>query len=281
MHLLSAVDVRSDAAVLLLEPLVGDAAAQHLAHELYSFLRAQRALEEWDDLVHYDDVAGEPVREVLRQKRARSDSASSSRSRRSSRGRSYSYSRSPSRDLAKPDSFRPSPSPGGKRWDEADSWIDPEYAEELRRRREPKRRRESRQSREPRPLQSNRGRELLDRMSPGGAFGAAEPEAGLVIRGAAERRASLLERLAKVKGGDGGDGKADATGVGHEPPKNDRAQELRERLLAEKKKRVLKEQLMARKRARGAIVEAAEERRGEVKAGSEAKSEPRAEVTAE
>lgn len=259
VHLLSAVDVRSDAAVLLLEPLVGDAAAQHLAHELYAFLRSQRGLQDWDELVQYDDVAAEPLPEVVRGGGGMSRRGSYSPSPRSDRSPSRSRSPSPSRSRSRSYETRPRPRLPPKQWHEADSWVDPEYAAELRRRRRGQARSHGARDREDKPSGSERGRELLGREPPrpslsAGTFAQAAADSGIVIRGAAERRESLLERLAAAKGersasNGNGNGHGEEASV---PPPN-RAQELRERLLAEKKRKVLREQLMARKRdkARG------------------------------
>lgn len=157
---------------------------------------------------------------------------------------------------------------------------------------------------------SRKGQELLDRLGPSQpqpqpqpqAFHRAVAGAGIVIRGAAERRQSLLERLdrerlarAKAEEGQGSGQEASAAGQeqggaaqasadqspasasetaspasnGHAAGGN-RAAELREKLMAERKTRQLREQLLARKRARNAIAEAAEDVKTRARRKSEA-----------
>lgn len=174
-----------------------------------------------------------------------------------------------SRDAARYDSFRPrsrSRSASPRRWDQGDSWVDPSF----RKRPPPAGRQEQRNGKDT----SQRGHELLDRLGPSQsqAFQRAVAGAGIVIRGAADRRQSLLERLARAKAegeaGDEGRGEAGGVHVAQSPPAaeaegnghsagGDRAAELREQLMVERKARQLREQLLARKRARNAVAEAA------------------------
>jgi hypothetical protein len=91
--------------------------------------------------------------------------------------------------------------------------------------------------------------------------------AGIEIRGAADRRQSLLDRLARAKAeGAASPPKPDAAET--TPPAQaenghttggGRAAELREKLLADRKQRQLREQLLARKRARSAVAAAAQD----------------------
>lgn len=289
--LLRSVDIRSPVAIALLHPLIGSyEAAQHLAHELYSFLRSPfSALDEYDAVVHYDEVAGDAYPEAKRDARWENDSLSSttrsrSRSRSRSRFRSRSRSRSRSwspgsrsrsrsrshdRDLSRPDTFVPPPSRGERRWDEPDSWVDPEYERELlaagkRRKRKEQRTRQRERRREE--------KELLPAPPPSATFGRALASAGISIRGSAERRASLLERLAKAKGENGSGSPATPIfspslhsaiietpilpGQGiPSPNSDDRATGLRNKLIAERKRKALRDQLMARKRAKAGETE--------------------------
>ncbi|CAK9779432.1 hypothetical protein CC85DRAFT_26670 [Cutaneotrichosporon oleaginosum] len=303
VKMFSAVDLRSPAAVHLLEPLVGDTyphAAEHLVHELTAFLRSPFSLEEWDDVVQYGK---EEYEEATRgRSRSRSRSVSVDRSGRSiSRGRIYSpapsrsSSRSPSRGRSRSgsrpsspgrgrgyDSFRPrlrsrsrsrsrSPSSprSSRRWDQGDSWVDPEF-----RKSKPQRKAVPERERHVKQVHDS-GPSLLSRVAPPQAFQRAVAGAGIEIRGAADRRHSLRERLVRAKA----EAKAEAENSGAPAPPNtteeptseqpveenghavggDRAAELREKLLADRKKRQLREQLLARKRARSAVAAAAED----------------------
>ena len=157
-----------------------------------------------------------------------SRSPSPSRSRSRSRRRSYSprpprpnLNFSP-RDPRKHDTYIPSPPAGGRRWDEADSWVDPEYAAQLEAKR--KRRDELREAKRARanphatanavPLRERIGVELLpspprhtlamdEQVEEASSVAASVPAAtGLTIRGAATTataRLTLLERLKKAK----------------------------------------------------------------------------------
>ncbi|BEI84644.1 hypothetical protein CcaverHIS002_0500450 [Cutaneotrichosporon cavernicola] len=300
VKLFSAVDVRSSAAVRLLEPLVGDTyphAAEHLAHELAAFLRSPFPLEVWDDVVQYSHEEYEEATRGRSRSRSRSRSVpmdgaeqSRSRGRRDSRSRSrsrslsgsMSRSRSRSRGRGRYDSFRPrlrsrsrsrSGSPSRslslRRWDEADSWVDPDFCKNKR---QQKRDHERERHQPDEKAKQGNGQSLLSRVGPVApqAFQRAVAGAGIVIRGAADRRQSLLDRLARAKAEDGeGEGspsKHDTVAAEITPPAQnghsiggDRAAELREKLLADRKKRQLREQLLARKRARNAVAAAAED----------------------
>ncbi|OCF34107.1 hypothetical protein I316_04055 [Kwoniella heveanensis BCC8398] len=138
--------------------------AEHFAHELYNFLRSPyKELRKWDEIAQYDPIPSSPYsRRSLSQaspQRARSRSRARSQSRSSisrspspysSRSGSPSPSRFPSkrrdrgRDWHRRDTFVPSVSPDAKRWDEHDTWLDPEYAAWLE---EEKRRDEERRDR--------------------------------------------------------------------------------------------------------------------------------------
>ncbi|GMK58471.1 hypothetical protein CspeluHIS016_0505030 [Cutaneotrichosporon spelunceum] len=252
VKLFSSVDLRSPAAVRLLEPLVGDTyphAAEHLAHELAAFLRSPFPLEVWDDVVQYGHEEYEEA----------------------TRGRSGSRSRARS----------------PRRWDQADSWVDPDFRKSKRQqKRERERERERHQSDE--QARHGDGQPPLSRVGPAApqAFQRAVAGAGIVIRGAADRRQNLLDRLARAKAEDGVIGeppvKDDTVAVEAAPTQNGhgtaggRAAELREKLLADRKKRQLREQLLARKRARNAVAAAAEDvkARGLRQSGLPGKSPP-------
>lgn len=158
---------------------------------------------------------------------SQSYSRSPSRSRSRSRRRSHSPRPPrpqldlPPRDPRVHDTYIPSPPSGGRKWDEADSWVDPEYAAELEAER--KRREELREAKRVRanptasahtvPLRERIGVELLpspprralamdEQVEDGSSGSAAAPAAGLSIRGAAPTapaRLTLLERLKKAK----------------------------------------------------------------------------------
>ncbi|WWC87479.1 uncharacterized protein L201_002368 [Kwoniella dendrophila CBS 6074] len=175
ISLLKIIDIRSEPAIRLLTDYLNlnqefpNNPTEHFSHELYSFLRSPfKDLRKWDEAIQYDPI---PSAQSQRPKslspgpshRARSRSLSISRSS------SISYSHSPSppvriksesrsqsppsprsspnkrgRQWSKRDVFIPSVSPDGKRWDENDTWLDPEYAEWLD---EEKRREEDRRER--------------------------------------------------------------------------------------------------------------------------------------
>ncbi|WVR04167.1 hypothetical protein IAU60_001167 [Kwoniella sp. DSM 27419] len=155
LSLLKTIDIRSEPAIRLLADFLDPSdefastsaratepeyprAAEHFAHELCSFLRSPfKELRKWDEVAQYDPVP--------RPRSQRSNSPLSSRSRSCSRSVSrspsprsespislHSRSRSRSRDRARRwsrrDTFVPSLSPDAKRWNEHDSWLDPEYA---------------------------------------------------------------------------------------------------------------------------------------------------------
>ncbi|KAL1410313.1 hypothetical protein Q8F55_004319 [Vanrija albida] len=265
--LLRAVDVRSDAAVRVLAPLVGgtyDHAPEHLAHELYAFLRSPFAtLEEYDGAVQYP---AEPASIPDAPRRARSASVStiaSSQGHWSPRDRSRSRSRSGSRSPRGPDSYAPPPARGERRWDEADSWVDPEYAAWLEAQRRPNRRADRSARRREQRLRARERAEAEGRrelLPEGGAFERAAASAGLAIKGTAERRESLLARLrqAKVERQAAASASASASpepaaapAPAPAPGDNERrAKELKERLIAERKAKNLREHLLARKRAK-------------------------------
>ncbi|WVW79787.1 hypothetical protein I302_101757 [Kwoniella bestiolae CBS 10118] len=174
ISLLKTIDIRSEPAIRLLadylDPnphsisnethrphIAGSSVAEHISHELYSFLRSPfKDLRKWDEVIQYD-----PIPSPLSHRSAPSPSSVRARSR--SRSRSRSLSRSSSRSLSplssssspersskrgrnwsKRDVFVPSVSPDAKRWDETDTWLDPEYAgwlEEEKRREEDRRER--------------------------------------------------------------------------------------------------------------------------------------------
>ncbi|KAK1920779.1 hypothetical protein DB88DRAFT_513526 [Papiliotrema laurentii] len=258
LSLLKAIDIRSEPAVRLLAefldpPSQSSAAinsgpeypngAEHLVHELYSFLRSPyKELRKWDEIVQYDAIPSDepPPRspsppldvKTTSSSRYRSRSRSQSRSAsydsesshshspsRRSRSRSRSASRSrprgPPRDPRRRDTFIAPRSPNGRRWDEADSWVDPEHAawmEEQKKKAEERREKKRRQSmplppREriellpsppPRPLRMDEeeikeGEEAVPKRT--------ETQEALSIRGAAASTAklSIAERLAKAK----------------------------------------------------------------------------------
>lgn len=301
--LLGAVDVRSDAAVRLLAPLVDGTyphAAEHLAHELYTFLRSPFAeLSAYDEVVQYDAEPAKPVLDAQRvRERRRSSGSLSATSSGGSGGRSpmsqdssafarHSRSRSPSRrcscacshssrsrsrdrDLGRSDTFRPDPSVGERRWDQPDSWIDPEYADELARRDKQRKRREQRsRARERKRVAAAEAGgaagvngTVAGATAPGATFAraiagiTANAKQNMAIKGAADaagdRRQSLLDRLAKARGDTSSDPQEEDTAT--EPPVDtgDRVNALREQLLTERKRKVLREQLLARKRAKSA-----------------------------
>ncbi|RSH94263.1 hypothetical protein EHS25_004066 [Saitozyma podzolica] len=165
LSLLKAIDVRSEPFVRLiadfLETPTGPGyphAAEHFAHELYCFIRSPyKELVRWDAVAQYDPVpeprgrSASPIskrptsveRLPSRSPRGRLPSSSRSGSRSPAPApahiarspRSLSPSRSPSRsrsrsprDWSHRDTFVAPPSPGARRWNETDTWLDPEYA---------------------------------------------------------------------------------------------------------------------------------------------------------
>ncbi|ORY27653.1 hypothetical protein BCR39DRAFT_594419 [Naematelia encephala] len=217
LALLKAVDIRSDPAVRLLSEYLDNPdgpnyprGAEHFAHELYSFLRSPyKELRKWDEVAQYDPI---PL------PRSRSRSPSHSRSPSPARN----VSRSPSvesrssrgalrRNWNRRDTFIPPTSPTSRRWDEPDTWLDPDYEAWIE---EEKRRESERLARKRRPsmpVRPKRPVELLP--SPPEAPLAMDvvvdplelPEAApsLSIRGAAKvepaSRLKLVERLARAK----------------------------------------------------------------------------------
>ncbi|WVF66932.1 hypothetical protein IAT40_001675 [Kwoniella sp. CBS 6097] len=177
LSLLKTIDIRSEPAIRLLADFLdndrhdenhppdgnvaGEAStAEHFAHELYNFLRSPyKELRKWDEIAQYDPVPSSheprpgrsPSPASSRRSRSLSSRSSISRSPSpdSSRSKSRSRSRSPltkgrRRDWNRRDTFVPSMSPDAKRWDEHDTWLDPEYAawlDEEKRRDEERRKR--------------------------------------------------------------------------------------------------------------------------------------------
>lgn len=273
INLFKVVDLRSMIAGNVLHDLIGDD-GDRLLHELYSFLRSPFELEDWDDIFQYGSRECPRGRTVSRspppepegrsQSRGRSRGRSRSWSRSSSRGRSSSrsssedrWSRDRSRSAAgdrrrRGDQFVPPVAPGERRWDKSDSWVDPEFARPRRRRRGGRREREREARRE---AAKERDRFGTDNPATVGANG----QTDLSIKGSAERRQSLLERLARLKSQDDppapqiiaqAPGEAQPATVVKQESEEDKAAVLRERLIAERKRKVLREQLLARKRAK-------------------------------
>ncbi|WVQ83432.1 hypothetical protein IAT38_005573 [Cryptococcus sp. DSM 104549] len=170
LSLLKAIDVRSEPAIRLLSDFLEceefPSGPEHFAHELYSFLRSPyRELRRYDEIAQYDKVpVSQPKRSLSPSSplssRSRSRSRSRSLSRSPSRSLSPYSSRSPSpyssrspspyrsrspasprrprsrsfsprRDFTQADTYRAPPSPNARRWDEADTWLDPEYSQYL------------------------------------------------------------------------------------------------------------------------------------------------------
>lgn len=275
---LRSVDVRSEASVRFLEPLVDETypqAAEHLAHELYAFLRSPYAeLAAYDEVVQYDLQPSRPFLEAQRGRLSSHSLSATSSGRSESRGRSHSsddssaYSRSPSRrrrsrsrDITRSDIFRPEPARGERRWDQADSWVDPEYAAEVGRRDKRRRRKEQRARARERKREAASAAALA--VDHGLTLDPAIPAAGINIKGAAERRQSLLERLAIAKGHVSdivSDASAETPPPATPPPDSEqRAKELRDKLIAERKRKALREQLLSRKKAKTGEEELSEE----------------------
>ncbi|WWC69014.1 uncharacterized protein I206_102950 [Kwoniella pini CBS 10737] len=158
ISLLKTIDIRSEPAIRLLADYLDlneeyPNSAEHFSHELYSFLRSPfKELRKWDEVIQYDSIPSHsrsPSPESSKRSRSpsrsppprpQSRSLSPSRSIKSGRGRQWS----------KRDVFVPSVSPDSKRWNENDSWLDPEYAawleEEKRREEERRERKRSRRT---------------------------------------------------------------------------------------------------------------------------------------
>ncbi|CAD6582864.1 MAG: hypothetical protein TREMPRED_003407 [Tremellales sp. Tagirdzhanova-0007] len=228
LSLLKAVDIRSEPAVLLLAEFLDSPSgpghphgAEHFAHELYSFLRSPfKDLRGYDEVTQYDPIpkqGSEQYPSPLSSIRSRSISRSPSVDSR--------LPKSP-RDPRQRDTFLAPPSPGSKRWDEADVWMDPEYVEwlEVKKRRAEERMSRKKARRSSLPLVSSPAREarpskpveLLPsppsaplRMDTDDGMAEVLDNSGipvLSIRGAAKlessitpTRLSLLARLAKAK----------------------------------------------------------------------------------
>ncbi|KAL7419922.1 hypothetical protein Q5752_005841 [Cryptotrichosporon argae] len=266
LSLLKSIDVRSEPAIQLLGRFLDTPGhprgAEHLAHEVYSWLRSPyRELRKWDEVAQYDPIpeyahARAPIRSISRSpsvvsrspspRRARDSHSPSaaprahspgpSRARAHSRSPRSSGSPSPPRDPQRRDTFITSPSPGARprRWDEPDTWLDPEYAAWLESDRQRAEERRLRWASQGHGRGRGRGRvarqsesvELLpaphglrawsdesDAPRPDAAAHASNAlEAGaLAIRGVGARpvpdkRQSLLERLARAKDAAAGPG---------------------------------------------------------------------------
>lgn len=274
INLFKVVDLRSVIAGNLLHDLIG-IEGNRVLHELYSFLRSPFELEDWDDINQYGadecprgrTVSRSPPPEAESRGRSRSRSRTWSRSR----SRSRSWSRSPSRDRwsrdqsrsvsadrdrrRRGDQFVPPALSGERRWDKSDSWVDPEFARPRRRRRGGKREREREARRE---AAKERDRTGVEQPHINPALAGATGD--LSIKGSAERRQSLLERLAKLKSQEVAGAlqqrvvvvDTSKTESNTSSPQNeeDKAAQLREKLIAERKRKVLREQLLARKKAK-------------------------------
>ncbi|WWD16880.1 hypothetical protein CI109_101312 [Kwoniella shandongensis] len=152
LSLLKAIDIRSEPAIRLLadfldvDEVTYPRGAEHFSHELYSFLRSPyKDLRKWDEVAQYDPIPSARPERSRSRSRSRSPAPrliSRSPSPRSlSSGSSLSRSPSPKRGRkwSHRDTFVPSASPDAKRWDEHDTWLDPDYAawlDEERRREE-------------------------------------------------------------------------------------------------------------------------------------------------
>lgn len=278
INLFKVVDLRSTIAGNLLHDLIG-VEGNRVLHELYAFLRSPFELDDWDEVFQYgaDECprgrtvsrSPPPEAESLSQPRGRSRSRSRSWSRSRSRSRSWSCSSSRdrwSRDRSRSasvdrrrrgDQFVPPALSGERRWDKSDSWVDPEFARPRRRRRGGKREREREARRE---AAKERDRLGIEQPHINPALAGANGTADLSIKGSAERRQSLLERLAKLKSQEVASAPQQATVVvdssmvGSSTPspqtEEDKAAQLREKLIAERKRKILREQLLARKKAK-------------------------------
>ncbi|WRT65329.1 uncharacterized protein IL334_002272 [Kwoniella shivajii] len=175
ISLLKTIDIRSEPAIRLLTDFLDinenefeefpPNASEHFAHELYSYLRSPfKELWRWDEVIQYDPVPSHQSHRSRSPSPARkSHSASRSQSpplpppprpRSASPSSCRSRSRSPKRgrQWSRRDVFVPSISPDAKRWDENDTWLDPDYAqwleEEKRRDHERRERKRSRRASE-------------------------------------------------------------------------------------------------------------------------------------
>ncbi|WWC98942.1 hypothetical protein V866_005836 [Kwoniella sp. B9012] len=186
ISLLKTIDIRSDPAIRLLADYLDSPSttnenrpshttvAEHFSHELYSFLRSPfKELRKWDEAIQYDPIptssprsqssqSPSPVQSYhsvsLSPRSLRSESPSSSPDR---RGRNWNR-----RDV-----FVPSISPDAKRWDENDTWLDPEYAAWLE---EEKRREKDRRERKRLKRSSRRESQLQLESKPMRAWGEGE-----------------------------------------------------------------------------------------------------------
>lgn len=277
INLFKVIDLRSTIAGNLLHDMIGNE-GDRLLHELYSFLRSPFELEDWDEIDQYGADECPRGRTVSRSPAPEADPRSDSRGRSRSRSRgsrSRSWSRSSSRDRwsrdrsrstsvdrrRRGDQFVPPALSGERRWDRSDSWVDPEFARPRRRRRGGKREREREARRE-----AAKDRERFGGDQPHinpALVGSSDGQADISIKGSAERRQSLLERLARLKAQEGQpaphhaekshdlvDGTEAQPGVAVHANDEDKAAQLREKLIAERKRKVLREQLLARKRAK-------------------------------
>ncbi|KAK8861223.1 hypothetical protein IAR55_002042 [Kwoniella newhampshirensis] len=167
LSLLKAIDIRSEPAIRLLADFLDvdeetyPSGAEHFSHELYSFLRSPfRELRKWDEIAQYDPIpSARPARSrsLAPVPSRRAESISRSPSPQSSSSGS-SRSRSPpkrGRKWSRRDTFVPSVSPDAKRWEEHDTWLDPDYAawldEEHRREEDRSNRKEARRASEQDP----------------------------------------------------------------------------------------------------------------------------------
>lgn len=282
INLFKVVDLRSTIAGNLLHDLIG-IEGNRVLHELYSFLRSPFELEDWDEIYQYGadecprgrTVSRSPPPEAASRSESRGRSRSRSRSWSRSRSRSRSWSRSPSRDRwsrdrsrsvsadrdrrRRGDQFVPPVLSGERRWDRSDSWVDPEFARPRRRRRGGKKEREREARREAAKERERLGGDQ-PHINPALAGTNGDLSLSISIKGSAERRQSLLERLAKLKSQERVSGPQQASDVAESPkaeintagPQNeeDKAAQLREKLIAERKRKILREQLLARKKAK-------------------------------
>ncbi|KAK6906980.1 hypothetical protein I203_100969 [Kwoniella mangroviensis CBS 8507] len=183
ISLLKTIDIRSDPAIRLLADYLDSPSttnenrpphttvAEHFSHELYSFLRSPfKELRKWDEVIQYDPIPTSSLRS--HSSRSPSPVRSVSLSPRSLR--SGSPSSSPDRcgrNWNRRDVFVPSVSPDAKRWDENDTWLDPEYAAWLE---EEKRREEDRRERKRLKRSSRRESQLQLESKPMRAWGEGE-----------------------------------------------------------------------------------------------------------
>ena len=166
LSLLKAIDIRSEPAIRLLSDLLDTPngpkyphGAEHFAHELYSFLRSPfKELWKYDELIQVNEdrvnstsrdkltsvmtLQYDPIPQLSSPVASSSWSLSRSISRspsfsrspspvpRSPRSRSRSHSRPPRspRDPFRRDTFVPHQPKSAKRWNERDTWIDPDYS---------------------------------------------------------------------------------------------------------------------------------------------------------